>query len=358
MKVSCNINKHNMNTNLYYLLRNLPENMLYYKEYPLRHPLAIYNISTNRVQDAISRFIISLHDLDSDTMDKDEKEVETLRNVLARLSKDSQETNDIKNRMKYLAEEMNKVNENAIDNYVDFLDSLIAFIDDTYHIIKTLFPSKSVEKSIIFADKWIKKADYSLYTSYKTQVNKYRDNLAPIVNKIKHNHARMRLISFKTNLGNSFGYFIESIDYNSVIIPDPEIHKTFRGMHTGISFNRDLKFNVAGFFYICEILQQTLYDFIKNKYGISIPLRNESGADNNDIKAEKLADQLVAISDLYFPDEYQKFESKIILENNFLSISYPNQPTMRSFLQGRVQVHFGGDGVTKSFQMPYFMPRP
>lgn len=148
----------NYNTELYNILVDLPRNIIFHNEHELREPLGIYTVSTSRVFRA---FIKLLEEFNNPARDL----------------------------------------ENLDFAHKELLDSMMAYIDDCYLIMKCFYPKSSVSDGILFADKWLKKVDKQIIEDYKKKIEPYRHKVALIVNKTKHNHARYCHIETSSFLG-------------------------------------------------------------------------------------------------------------------------------------------------------------
>jgi len=159
---------NNYNTELYDVILDLPHDILFNNEHELREPLGIYNVSFKRVINGFQRILKEIQNSD--------------------------------------------VNWENIDLcHKELLDSIMAYIDDGYLIMKCLYPKVSVKENIVFADLWVKKIDESFINEYKKKIEPYRNKLALIINRTKHNHARYCHIEMSTNFGKVLGYYIEGV---------------------------------------------------------------------------------------------------------------------------------------------------
>lgn len=302
----------NYNTELYNILVDLPRNIIFHNEHKLREPLGIYTVSTSRVFRA---FIKLLKEFNNPT-----------RNL---------ETLDFAHK--------------------ELLDSVMAYIDDCYLIMKCFYPKSSVRDEIIFADKWLKKVDKQIIEDYKKKIEPYRHKVALIVNKTKHNHARYCHIEISSFLGNVLGYYIEGVTENSVIQPDKDIHPMFRGMHTAISYNKDIRDQLANFYFISHYAAETVQKIVARNYSISLKSSCTYEKDNQIVDIFK---GVCSLKDLFFPDEYNDELPQVIFEDGYIHI---RKPAYKSYLNKlvvpssmKVKAIMSGDGVTKSWALPYY----
>ncbi|HLO85825.1 MAG TPA: hypothetical protein VK203_12575 [Nostocaceae cyanobacterium] len=260
---------------VYNYLNLLPEDILHHNKHNLRHPLAIYNLSLNRV---ISAFIPILDEID--------KINTTLLDVSGKLNCD--------------LSQLPKLQE-------ELLESLLAHIDDCYLILKTIHEPIESNSSSQFVEHWLKEAQHPGYKKFQTGIQIYRNSLAPLVNRIKHQHGRVRsfmiyprdltFVAYHKSSGFQFrpykpripGYYIEGIQKDGKIGADPELHPK----NTAISLNRDLKYHFVHIYSIGLDLKNALVESMRKLYGKELPLPGKIPTHSNSIsKIENLAERL------------------------------------------------------------------
>jgi hypothetical protein len=364
VKVKLKRLNNSLTTDLQLLLEQIPENILFHNEHSLRHPIGIFNVSSSRVMKAFQDILEAKDklvdfDYERDNYNQSLKETEGLLNQ--DISQEEQTKLDhkiasLKDELKQLSIKQSEQDNQFLNKVKELLDSLMSFIDDTYHIMKTLFPASEVINPIIFADKWMVKADKKLVTGYKDRLKDYRDFLATIVNKIMHNHGRLNFIKFITVHGEIVGYYIEGLDNNGALGTDRTIHKRFRNEDTAFSLNRDLKFHLTNFFFICHYLKVILQRILERRYNLQIPnlIMTKDGS-------EDFLDVCMNIQDLpnlFFPDEIYKPVPEINIFDEYVEFTYPaNSSILLVYGEIKISSNFSGDGVTKSFRLPYWTPR-
>ncbi|MBM7869277.1 hypothetical protein JOC70_000746 [Clostridium pascui] len=303
----------NYNTELYNILINLPNNILFHNEHQLREPLGIYSVSISRVFRAFE-------------------------NMLEELERSSR-------------------NFEKIDlAHKELLDSLMAYIDDGYLIMKCFYPKCKVNEEIIFADKWLKKIDKPLVEEYKRNIEPYRSKLALIVNKTKHNHARYCHVETTSIFGKTLGYYIEGVNKNGVIEPNKEIHQTYNGMFTAISYNKDIRDQMINLYFISHYTAETIKKILLKNYNIrfhEVTLSNDG--DNRIID---ILNRINSLKEIFFPDEYINGLPQITIKDQLVEFRKPAYKSYVSKLSQptkfKIQVVMNGDGVTKSWSLPYF----
>ncbi|TPV39565.1 hypothetical protein [Bacillus dicomae] len=308
----------NLNTELYDVIKNLPDHILHHSEHTLRHPSGVYSVSTKRVFDAFEGFVSLLEDFKT--------EYESLSKM-----------------------------------HKELLDALMAYIDDAYHLMKSLISSTAVTKNIPFAQNWLKAVDNSTKTiveNYQSKTLPYRERLALIVNRIKHEHGRYCHVEARTIFGRVKGYYIEGITQDGTIIPHSRIHPMFKGMHTAISYNRDIKNYLADFYILSHFMAATMHELIQHHYGITLSMNLQECQD--DVKIIDLCEKVSNIPDLFFPDESESELTQIILKREEGIIEFQKPATtrymrsLRRYSNARIQNVLTADGATTKWALPYF----
>lgn len=309
----------NFNTELFNLLHSLPKNILFHNEHEVRQPLGIYSVSTLRV-------------------------FKSFENITKELKK----TNNL--------EELAKAHK-------ELMDALMAYIDDGYHIMKSLFPKNSVHRDIIFADKWIKAVDKNIKTiivDYQNQLELFRSRLALMVNKIKHNHARHCHVEIKSTFEKIKGYYIEGVNKEGTIIPNTEIHPPLTtGEYTATSFNWDIKNFLVDFYIISKLMARTIFKLVHAQHGMNLVPEKIGDGDHHNLISVLTA--VSNIKDSYFPSEYDiNFIPQIIVnkKDGVLELRkrayQSHMKKLNRYGNYEVRTIFSGDGVSPSWGLPYF----
>lgn len=184
------------------------------KDYGLRHPLAIYNVSISSVlwrHEMLINCLEDIHRLKNNPL----SDKVVVANLIA-----------------------------ATDHY---LDAVMEHIDDCVNVIKCLFPKNR------------KSERTKECQSFLRGIRSFRDNVAKQVNLIKHNQSRIRLIAFYSDTYVIPGYFIEGVLPNGTIGPHPEIHEC---SNTAFSYSRVLRLFMCGLFYTSRYLAQVLQEHV------------------------------------------------------------------------------------------------
>ncbi|MCK9366003.1 MAG: hypothetical protein M0P72_02500 [Metallibacterium scheffleri] len=285
-------------------LLNLDGVTTYQEIYGVRHPLAAYNISIAHVSRRILKTLDALTE--------------------AHAASQSAQTNH----------EVWK--ESLLEATDHMLDSLMEHMDDCGGIIRSFFPDAESKQ---YRD---------VYDKYKRSVEPYRKYIGNIVNYIKHNQGRLRLISVKWPAGVCIGYYVEGPDGEGILGPAPSIHKP---SNTAFSYNRDIPFHLCNVFSVGARLATALHSINKR---IVSPQPGSAGPETNLTKVLRRASELKRD---YLFDEVNKDVPLIRLHGDGLEIEYPSAKKAVSPPNGsRISGSFEGDGVSRSFRLPYMAP--
>ncbi|WP_010241685.1 hypothetical protein [Clostridium arbusti] len=242
------LNENSINDFFAHTIKSIPDidNKLFHAEHGLRHPLATYNVLMSEVYNSFSEFLLELKNINEKLnyleltakpyIQEHIKLKKSNDNIDENVKKRISELEDI---LKKNSERKTEIIKKLLDGYKKILDSIMAFIDGTYLILKAFYPvnTVNVNKDIKFAHEWLRYADKNVNYNYYNKVKEYRDNIAIKVNKTKHNAQKLDFVRFKTQLGMICGYFIEGVDPKSgAISSDQEVHRMYNGEYTAISF--------------------------------------------------------------------------------------------------------------------------
>ncbi|GAB4310849.1 MAG: hypothetical protein Kow0019_08990 [Methanobacteriaceae archaeon] len=257
----------------YNLLNSLPDEALNHLNHYEFHPADIYNTSLERI---ILAFL-------------------SLKNNL--------------NELKDLKEEPTKLNVyNVLESQKELLHATHAHIDDCYRILKVTSPVQDMKKldrkdrkyAKRFVLSWLRLFEHPSYSFFEEKTQNFCTS-GKIVNKIKHHHARLRLLSIE-GAEKSFGYYVEGkhIKDNTLkICPDPQIHPE----GTAFSFSRDMAWNLYTIYIISHYLSISLAKSIKTYYGIEVIPKINKGGYLGELK--EITYYIQNNNSNYFPNEYE-----------------------------------------------------
>lgn len=225
--------------------------------------------------------------------------------------------------------------EELLEHTDQLLDALMEHMDDCEHIIESLIPAP--EKGISREHK-----------SYRAEVRFYRSHIGNIVNYIKHNHGRLRLVEIVSDTSASLGYFVEGPGENQGLGPAPTIHQ---GGRYAFSYSRDLRLHLCAIYAVSKALAKALRLAHPETDGES----EHTQAHFADLhKCLALFDRL---PECFYPDEIEKPVPSVTFNNGNVVLEYPATKRPKGIGDGsenfRVKVSYRADGVTSAFRLPY-----
>ena len=119
------------------------------------------------------------------------------------------------------------------------------FVEGCQSIIKCLFPR---------GDKQLVKAA----RAFKGNVEDYTSHASQLINKVKHQHRRPRIFTFKHGNKIIVGYYLEGLVFRGFLGPDPELHKLYNGVRTGFSLNRAIPYHLCNLYYVSACLDSVI----------------------------------------------------------------------------------------------------
>jgi hypothetical protein len=281
-------------------LERLEGTAIHHEAHRLRHPLAAYRISYSTV---LAKTLAVLECLDAVPLDPSDAASSSAFGVLLE----------------------------ATDQW---LDSLMEHMDDCRGVLVSQFAPRDPA-----AEPALRK--------YGQAVKPYRDHIGRIDNCLKHKQGRLRAVSFIWRYESCHGYYVEG-PIGSGLGPSEEIHGPDG---TAFSYNRSIRFHLCHVFAVSDRLAAALH---------AIPGRatmdSETPASGGAPKAIELAARLPI---RFFPDEVRQPVPLVAAAGNGYTIEYPSlktRPTGPPILC-MVTTSARGDGVTKSFKLPY-LKRP
>jgi hypothetical protein len=280
---------------------------LYHLEYQLRHPFGIYNVSLGNVFSSFENLLLEL----------------------AFASKQDIQSN----------KSDTKWNEDLLQSLEKLLYALMEHMDDCENIIKCFFPPGT------------KLNQEASFKNYQSSVNFYRTHIGKVVNHLKHNQGRLRSFGMIIDNIPHLGYFVEGISDDGSIGPAQHIHS---GGSTAFSYARDIRFHLYYLYFVSTKLSEAI-DTITKPDKNKIAYQTENKRTNLEATLQKI----VQLPMVVFLDEIQKDFPLIAIENTQdftkLSAELKKHPYGIRTAQPRTlyATFFKGDGVSRSFRMPY-----
>ncbi|MDD5688943.1 MAG: hypothetical protein PHQ76_01530 [Caldisericia bacterium] len=319
MKIVTDIN---LNPNIIKYLQGVEDKYLFYKNYNLKHPLALYDTSFfNKLEETLKDFFKIYDNLT----------IEDFK------PKENKNQSDDKGR-------------EVIKIYKTFLYSLREHLDDCFNVIKIFVQPQPYFKDDRNQCNWLIKNLPIEIKDFFENIKDYKTYLDNIVNELKHRNGILNYVTFYNEKDGKFcmGYYIANVK-NNEYQPIDYIHKEFQGESTAFSFNRDVRYNVFNVFYVSEVI----VSFLK---GIGIKI------DPSSIMIKRAPDQrrqlyqkIMNMPKVFFPDEYFKdVPSVCLLKNGSLKLEYPSQLTLNKLTCNEVLLNHSIDGKTQKFRLLYY----
>ena len=301
------------------VLANVEDRFLFHQNYGLKHPLAPFNTSFNKIEESLQDFFKIYGGIT----------FEQLRQT---------QGGDIPVR-------------EIIKSYKSYLYSLREYLDDCYHIAKSFIAPDAKYKDDRNQYSWLlKNAQVPAVQGFLTATNDYKQFLDHIVNALKHNNAILNGIIFFDETAKRFylGYYIANV-VNERYEPVQSIHADFQGEHTAFSFGRDVRFNMYHVFAIAEELLNMIHNL-----GVQVTIPSTSLPTND--KREKLFRNVMGLPRTFFPDEYRKsIPSVAITSDRLLKLEYPSMLSLKPLPRTHsVMLYHSPDGKTRNFALLYY----
>ena len=286
----------NIKPEVYNLLNHLPEDVLHYNSYGYIHPLGIYNRSFAPL---INGFV----------------------EVLGELNKVSEEIKDFKvndQNIKFNSTKLLRAQK-------ELLHSIQSHIDDCYHILKATTPYPNMEEFNSNTRRSMKRSPYQwlIHTNpcvsdFKDNINEYKFFIDSIVNKLKHQHRRLRDVIYISDFETRIGYFVEGSgvneDGNVYVGPDSDIHLN----DIVFSYSRDLSFHFYNIYVLSYHLKDTLLKSFEKQYNLKLEDDFYLKEDSTDII--DVANEICQLNLRFFNKEY--FNSYLLLNGIQILIPY------------------------------------
>lgn len=319
-------------------LKLLPDEVLFHSEYSEYHPYSIYHRSLQKI-------------------------VRAFKNVLDEMDNISQSLLDSKENFTYRLEKLPGLQE-------ELLYSTQSHFDDCYRVLKTLHPP--INSTTRNAEQWLEAAKHPTYKDFRNNVKTYKESFALIINKIKHGGALLRpVVIFArgkgvivTDMANGFqqwpknfrisGYFLEGMQPDGAVGPDPEIHQEGK---VAISLNHDLRFHFANLYRVAHHLRSAVVRAVRKTHSIELAHPGKiEGIPHHD-ELETLARRVSEIPSFFFQNEFRKptpiVNYRHSSRSSELILEFPG--TRKVVWAGDTSVYgeFQVDAVSNSYRVPY-----
>jgi hypothetical protein len=225
-----------------------------------------------------------------------------------------------------------------LEHHEDVLRSLKEYLDDCYTILKCFF-----------ADQKSFKANQDV-VQYLAVQKDYYDQVAAIVNEIKHNQARIRPLSLWNERECIPGYFVETAISEGVVGGSPVVHA---GRSEGFSLFRDLKMHIVQMYRTAHNLDFALASLTSANRILPAVLDLKSEPKHLDLMR-----RIRQLPDIVFPDEVDNEFPRIKITKlpanaHVVEMSFQKENDLRSMWKGSIHAGSRGDGVTEGYTFPY-----
>ena len=305
-------------------LGEIPDHFLFHRQHALRHPLATYNISLQQVADEFRR-VLDHHD----AMQRywKEKGPSTM---------EPQPYAELLSAQK------------------DLIYSVREHIDDCHLILQSLVDPARVNVSQPGADVLLKAARFPTLSTFVQPLKPFMDDyLLPMANKLKHKQGRLRGCAFFNDSETRLGYFLEEMDEKEVAGPSERLHPG----NTAFSFARDARLNLYHVCFASERLVKAMTGALRSMHHYRLVQAVAPTSCN--LLWRQIAQRVAGLPLALFPQELQlPFPNATLADEGFV-LEYPAQNPKLGFPQTtRIATYTYGDGVTKSFRLPYLRGAP
>lgn len=229
-----------------------------------------------------------------------------------------------------------------LSKQLSLLYSLETHLDDCERILESCFPSRSAFHNDIQVK------------AYKSAIHPYRKHVGKVVNHLKHDQGRLRSILFRDNASAHLGYFVEAPDSEGSLGPAPKVHKNG---NTAFSFARNLRFHFCNVYLVSAALSRAVINLTK-------PITLAALGNKDDIGWTSVARSIAALPMVFFSDEIAQSVPTVIVSDSddggtTLMLAYPDYETKAETVRKEMEVmiNYVGDGVSRSYRMPYADPR-
>ncbi len=301
------------------VLTQIENRFLFHQNYDLKHPLALFNTSFNKIEESLQDFFKIYDRITFDQLRQTQGGDIPVREI--------------------------------IKLYRVYLYSLREYLDDCYHIAKSFIAPDKNHKDDRNQYNWLlKNAQIPAVQNFLNATNDYKRFLDEIVNALKHNNAILNGIIFFDEAAKEFylGYYVANV-VNERYEPVQLIHADYQGEHTAFSFGRDVRFNMYYIFAVAEELLKMIINL-----GIQPAVSSKSLPTNE--KRETLFKNIMELPRTFFPDEYQKpVPSVSISDDKLLKLECPSMLSLKPLPRPHsVMLYHSPDGKTRSFALLYY----
>lgn len=212
--------------------------------------------------------------------------------------------------------DIDELTTKKIFDYVQTIDELY---DSAFLMIKSL--NATIKKDNKNAIIWCKENCNVTYSDFRGSVDRYHDLIRVISNKAKHDSLRVDFVTLIDNKNNEMlgFYFSNVIGENNLNGADVDIHQQYKESSTAFSYNYFISFTIGLIFYIMDKLNASLFKEVKLK-------NTDYIAWNEGLELLKI---LGDYNENFFPDEYNKYCTKLEKNKHTMNVRFPYKANMR-----------------------------
>jgi hypothetical protein len=161
-------------------------------------------------------------------------------------------------------------------------------------------------------------------------------------NHLKHRHSQVRTLCLYNDQLAVPSYFVESSIGSEAVGPDPKVHGP---NNSAFSYSRQLQIFLCGLFYVSRTLSTILSSTTASR-------ASASGSETRGLSG--LIERISSFPSTLLPDEYGEPRAEVHCSQGHYVLSYSEgKPKKPPYQLVQFKTTFGGDGVTRSFQVPY-----
>jgi hypothetical protein len=298
------------------LLRSLPPESLFHAKYRFRHPAAIYQLSLSQLATDFKR-------------------------VLAAYSA-----------IRSSAKRLTQLDEHIAQSQRILIYSVREHLDDCQMILMCFVDPSTAATKAKSSDEILKSAGFVEQQTFWDGVHNYADSyLMPLVNALKHSQGRFRTLTFECSpIDIRPGFYLEEVDEHGVAQPSIKLHQA----NSAFSYARHIRANLGFIFRAAESLHSAIKEVLKR---LSLPLLPApEGAPVGPGIWSEMCREVAALDNGVFPQEVKaRFVRFSLSTEGSLLIRELDRDMKLSFppTNSKCHTHTLGDGMTKSFRMPY-----
>lgn len=297
------------------LLRRIPKDILFHQKYPFRHPAAIYQLSLRQLGFDFERVLDGYSSFRTGKIPFD------------------------------------KLDERMSQGQRILVYSLREHLDDCQMILLCLLDPDTVASKSKSPDDMLKAAGFVEQKIFWDGVHNYTNSyLMPLVNALKHSQGRFRTFVFENPPSDIRpGFYLEEVDKNGIAQPSSDLHHC----DSAFSYARDIRNNLAFVFRAAESLKEAISSALQRLS--ATPLATPEGAELTPGPWAETCRRVVSLDAGVFPQETKsRFVRFSQTPEGTLQIRELDREFKLSFPStAKCHAITSGDGMTRSFRMPY-----